>query len=66
MCIYSLYIHKQFPRGDWNACPKVLFFLFFFSLFPMQSIDTNQMVERVASGLGVDWIPEVVQMYPRQ
>ena len=32
----------------------------------MQSIDMNQMVERIASGLGVDWIPEVVQMYPTQ
>ena len=42
MCIYSLYIHKEFPRRDWNACPKVLFFLFFFSFSVSYAINRHE------------------------
>ena len=63
MCIYNLYIHSS--QGETGMLDQNSVFPFLF-LFPIQSIDMNQMVERAASGLGVDWIPEVVQMYPRQ
>lgn len=66
MCTYSPHLHEEVPRIDCKAWPKVLFFLFFFPLFDLQARDLNQMVERMASGLGVCWIPEVVLMYPRR